>query len=150
MRSAPHWKGGGVVFGPHPRDFYKGFPKKMRRKALLSALSSRVSDGSFMVVEDFGITQAKTKEALALLTALNIQEKKVLVVLDTPTDELVRAFRNLPKVLLTTVESVGTYDVLDAECILTSRTAALRLQEVKQQPFGVDRWVAKQQEGGVA
>lgn len=148
MRSAPHWKGGGVVFGPHPRDYSLSFPKKMRRKALLSALSVKAAADKIIVVEDFNIADAKTKQAIALLTALALLDSKLLVVFDQPTEEAVLAFRNLPNVYLTTVEMLGTYDVLTAENLLFTRSSIERLQELKQQPVGIARWMAYQQEEG--
>ncbi|MHB9133404.1 MAG: 50S ribosomal protein L4 [Armatimonadota bacterium] len=151
MRSAPHWKGGGVVFGPHPRDFSQSFPKKMRRKALLSALSARLTDGAFLVIEDYGFDQPKTKQASALLAAFGVMQKKVLVVLDDPNNAtVVLAFRNLPNVKITSAEMLGTYDLLDADHILFTRASITHLQELKQQPIGIARWMAKGQEGGAA
>ncbi|MHB9023687.1 MAG: 50S ribosomal protein L4 [Armatimonadota bacterium] len=148
-RAAPHWKGGGVVFGPHPRDYSQSFPKKMKRKALLSALSARMVDEAFVVIEDFGFTEPKTKNALELLKALHLAEqRKVLVVLDEPTDAVVLSFRNLPNIAMITVEMLGTKDILDADTLLITRAGILRLQELKQQPIGIARWMKKQQEGG--
>ncbi|HEY3380077.1 MAG TPA: 50S ribosomal protein L4 [Armatimonadota bacterium] len=150
MRSAPHWKGGGIAFGPHPRDYSVSFPKKMRRKALLSALSSKLTSESITVVEHFGITEAKTKQAIALLSALQLSGKKLLVVLDEPTEALVLAFRNIPNVYLTTVEMLGTYDVLSTDRLLFTQAGITLLQELKQQPIGMARWMANQQQGGAA
>jgi len=156
MRSAPHWKGGGVAFGPHPRDFGLDFPKKMRRKALLCALSLKASAEAITVVENYGITDPRTKSATALLQALNIAGKKVLVVLDEPKDEQefdrVKAeflsFRNLPNLVgITSPSMVGTYDVLTSECLLFTRAGIEHLQELKQQPIGIARWMANQQGG---
>lgn len=153
MRSAPHWKGGGVVFGPHPRDYRLDLPKKMRRKALLCALSARVTDGVFTVVDDFGIQQGKTKEAIALLTALQLATTKKLVVVISEYDEMIaRAFRNLPNVIsITNPEGLGTLEVLHANRLLFTRDSLVRLQALKQEPVGVARWQAKQDaEGGAA
>lgn len=148
MRSAPHWKGGGIVFGPHPRDYSKAFPKKMRRKALLSALSVKAAGEAIVVVESFGIDAPKTKNGVALLKALGLLDtKKVLIVLDEPTAATVLSFRNLPNVMLTTVETVGTYDVLNADRLLFTRKGIEFLQELKQQPVGIARWLANQQGG---
>jgi large subunit ribosomal protein L4 len=147
MRSAPHWKGGGVVFGPHPRDYVLAFPKKMRRNALLCALSARTAEGAITVVEDFGLTQPKTKDALALLTALNLAATKLLIVLDDPSEGIVYSFRNLPNVFMTTVEMLGTYDILTAKHLLFSRSSIQLLQTIKQQPIGIAGRLAAQQRG---
>jgi large subunit ribosomal protein L4 len=144
MRSAPHWKGGGIVFGPHPRDYSLSLPKKMKRQALLSALSVKAGGNAIVVVEDFGLTVAKTRNAVALLQALHIQDKRVLVVLTEVSAPVVLSFSNLPNINLITVEMLGTYDVLKADCLLFTRSGIERLTEIKQQPLGIARWMAKQ------
>lgn len=146
MRSAPHWKGGGVAFGPKPRDYSRSMNKKMRRKALLSAISAKVAADEVRVIDAFGFTQPKTKDAKALLHALGLDGKKVLVVLDQVTEEIVLSFRNLPKLYMTTVEMLGTYDVLHADVLLFTRAGIELFQELKQQPLGAARWQAA--EGG--
>jgi len=148
MKSAPHWKGGGIVFGPHPRDYSVSLPKKMRRKALLSALSSRIAEDAVIIVDRFMFTAPKTREAAAVLTALHILDKKVLVVLDEITDNVGLSFRNLPNVAMTTIASLGTYEVLLADRLLFTRQSIEALQALKQQPLGIARWIANQ--GGVA
>lgn len=150
-RSAPHWAGGGVVFGPHPRDYSKAFPKKMRRRALLSALSVKAAGEQIFVLEDFVFSAGKTQLALALMKTMEIANRRsILVVLDDYDEVTVRAFRNLPNVLLVTSDAVGTYDVLRADCLLFSRKSIELLQQLKQQPLGIDRWISEQSEGGAA
>ncbi|HOF87656.1 MAG TPA: 50S ribosomal protein L4 [Armatimonadota bacterium] len=150
MRSAPHWKGGGIAFGPHPRDYDQGLPKKMRRKALLSALSARVADAHVVVVESFGLAAPKTREAVKLLGALGLAGvRRLLVVLDDAGDEAILAFRNLPNVQLTTAQMLCTYDVLCAERLLFTRGSLERFQELKQQPVGPRR-LPITAEGGAA
>lgn len=148
MRSAPHWKGGGIVFGPHPRDYSQSLPKKMRRKALLSALSVKAAAGGITVIDAFNFETPKTKDAMNLLAALKLTGKKVLVVFDELTEATFLSFRNIPNVDMTTIDMLGTYDVLSAETLLFSRSSIEALQELKQQPLGISRWVAKQQQGG--
>ena len=157
MRSAPHMKGGGVVFGPHPRDYSVSFPKKMRRKALLSALSVKATGEAIVLLENYGINEPRTKSVTALFTAFDLTKKKVLVVLDEPKDEqdLARvnaewlSFRNLPNVIgITTPSTLGTYDVLCADRLLITRDGIACLQELKQQPLGMARWMARQQQEG--
>lgn len=144
MRSAPHWKGGGVVFGPHPRDYGKAFPKKMKRRALLSAISARTADGALLVVEALGMTTPKTKQALQLLQALDLTQRKVLVVVDQATAGEALSFRNLSQVLMTTAEMLGTYDILNADRLLFTRAGLEMFIALKQQPLGAARWMAKQ------
>lgn len=147
MRSAPHWKGGGVAFGPTPRDYSLGLNKKMRRKALLSAISAKVADEKVKVVDTFGMSQPKTKDAAALLKALGLDGKKVLIVLDQITEEIVLSFRNLPRVYMTTVNMLGTYDVLHADTLLFTRAGIEMFQALKQQPFGAARRMMAAQGG---
>lgn len=148
MRSAPHWKGGGIVFGPHPRDYSVSFPKKMRRKALLSALSAKAADGEMLVVDNLSFEQPKTKQAAAMLKALSLHDKKVLVVLDEFTPEVVLSFRNLPNIVdVVTPDAVGTYDLLTSDCVLFTRASLDELTALKQQPLGAAAWAAKQQGG---
>ncbi len=147
MRSAPHWKGGGVVFGPHPRDYSLSLPKKMRRKAILSALSVKTAGNAIVVVENFGLTAIKTRQAATLLQALKIEDRRVLVVLDEVTDAIVLSFSNLPNINLVTVEMLGTYEVLKADRLLFTRAGIVRLTELKRQPLGIARWMAKHDSG---
>lgn len=149
MRSAPHYKGGGVVFGPHPRDYSMSLPKKMRRAALLSALTVKANDNGIILVKAFTFEEAKTRHAAAVLSALKINEKKrVLLVVRSweQDDSTVRAFRNLANVDIITAEMLGTYDVLSASCLLFDQASLEMLQDLKQQPLGILRWMAKQQQ----
>lgn len=108
---APHWTGGGVAHGPKPRDYSQRTPKKMKRLALRSALSARASEEAIMVVEPIEWAPAKTKQAVALLSAMGAGGKTLLVL--NKTDESAhRAFRNLPNVLIAEPGHITTYDVL--------------------------------------
>jgi large subunit ribosomal protein L4 len=146
-RCAPHMKGGGVVFGPHPRDYRQSLPKKMRRAALLSALSSKVAEGAVIVVDSFAINSPKTKDAVAFLKAINATKKKVMLVLDNPTPEIVMSFRNLQNVWMTTPDMLGTYDVLHANTLIFSKMSIAMLEELKTSALGSERWMEKQIEG---
>ncbi len=149
MRSAPHWKGGGVAFGPHPRDYSISLPKKMRRKALLSALSAKVADGGVLIVEALEFTQPQTKAAVGVLKALQITDMRVMLVLEALNEPVMLSFRNLPNVAITTADKLGTYDVLLADRLLFTKDAIACLQELKQQPFGTARFKVTGQ-GGAA
>ena len=150
MRSAPHYKGGGVVFGPHPRDYSRSLPKKMRRAALLSALTAKAGEEQgLVVVKAFAFDDVKTRHAATLLKALKLDGRKrvLLVVRSWEEDErTVRAFRNLPNVNIITAEMLGTYDVLTASSLLFDQASLELLQDLKQQPLGIARWLAKQQQ----
>ncbi|MDQ3752630.1 MAG: 50S ribosomal protein L4 [Actinomycetota bacterium] len=120
---SPIWVGGGVVFGPKPRDYTLRVPKKMRRAALLSALASKASEGRVAVLENF--TETKTRAAAALLRQAEISGR-ILLVLD-PNDDVSatvdRAFRNLRGSAFSLYGSLSTYDVLVADAVIFTRSA---------------------------
>ena len=124
---SPIWVGGGVVFGPHPRDHSVRLPKKMRKAALRSALADKAAAGQVFILD--GFTETKTKAAAEALQAAGI-EGRVLVVLD-PADEgsriVDRAFRNLAKAAFSLVGSLSTYDVLVADALVFTASAFDRL-----------------------
>src|SRR5829696_6984016 len=94
---APHWRSGGVVFGPHPRSYHKDLPRKMRRLALRSALSAKVQDGELLVIDSMSLAAPKTKEMQAVLAQLGA-EGSALIVLAGLDPLAKRAASNLPKV----------------------------------------------------
>ena len=108
---APHWVGGGIAHGPKPRDYSQRTPKKMKRLALRSALSARASEEAVMVIEPIEWSPAKTKQAVALLSAVGA-EGKTLLVLNKTDEAAYRAFRNLPNVVISEPGHLTTYDVL--------------------------------------
>ncbi|MFB3739744.1 MAG: 50S ribosomal protein L4 [Candidatus Velamenicoccus archaeovorus] len=121
---APQWTGGGVVHGPQPRDHSMRVNKKMKRGALRSALTDALQSGKLAVVDGLSFEQPKTKEAAAVLEALGL-EGKVLLVLPGPTDTgaVEKSFRNLLNVRIAYVPSLGTYEVIAADRVLFTRTA---------------------------
>ncbi len=119
---APQWTGGGVALGPKPRSYRQRTPKKMVKAALRSALSDRFAEGKVVVLDGgFGFTEAKTKHAAALLTALGLAGR-VLVVVNRDDEVVVKAFRNLVGsrvgVQLLLVDELNAYDVLCNDWIL--------------------------------
>jgi large subunit ribosomal protein L4 len=114
---SPHWSGGGVALGPKPRKYDQKTPKKMIRLALRSALSDRAAAGKVVVVDTWGWSEPKTKDALKALTALGVSGK-VLVVVGRDDEVAVMAFRNLPEVQLLFVGELNAYDVLCNEWIV--------------------------------
>jgi large subunit ribosomal protein L4 len=121
---SPQWVGGGVAHGPKPRDYSQRTPKKMKRLALRSALSARAGAGMVKVIDRFDWETPRTKDAVALLTAVEL-DAKVLLVVARGDDVAVRSFRNLPRVKINEVGQLNTYDVLWAEAVLfTSETLA--------------------------
>ena len=118
---APQWIGGGVAHGPKPRDYSQRTPKKMKRLALRSALSARAADGQIKVVEDFGAwTEPKTKNATALLSAMGVTGKVLLLAEDHERTAM-KSFRNIDGVIASNLGQANTYDVLWAETVIMSK-----------------------------
>jgi large subunit ribosomal protein L4 len=118
---SPQWAGGGVAHGPKPRDYSQRTPKKMRRLALRSALSDRASTGNIKVVETFDVWEnPKTKQAIALLEAMEISGK-VLLIAEDHERVAIKSFRNLKHVIASNLGQANTYDVLWAETIVMSQ-----------------------------
>jgi large subunit ribosomal protein L4 len=124
---APHWVGGGVVFGPKPRDYSFKLNKKQRRLALKMALSTRAKEGKLLVVEDFGLSGIKTKDFVAFLKQLGVEDALVVV---PERDEVVeKSARNIPTVKVLAVEGLNVYDVLDHEYLIIKREALPKIEE---------------------
>ena len=128
-RSAPHWAGGGVVFGPHPLGYSQRMPAKMRRAALRGVLSSKASDGRVMVVEGFDLDEGRTRAFRGRLDGWKV-EGKVLLVLAARDQMVERASRNLGEVRVILADSLNVVDLLDADTIVFTRDALQRAQEV--------------------
>ena len=114
---APHWRGGGIVFGPQPRSYHKDLPRKMRRLALRSALSAKLQDGELIVVDSLGLQTPKTREMVALLDRLGAGGS-ALVVLAGPDEGVKRAAANLPKIRTAMPGSTNLLDVLKYRWLL--------------------------------
>ena len=127
---APQWRGGGIVFGPQPRDYSKKMNKKERRLALKSALSYKAIDSELVVVDSITMETNKTKDMLALLTKLNLVNKKVLMVVEELNDNICLSTRNLGNVKVVLPEEVNTYDVINADNMLITEKALEKLEEV--------------------
>jgi large subunit ribosomal protein L4 len=123
----PQWKGGGITFGPKPRDHSQSVPKKMKAAALRSALSVRAKDGKVLVVDGLGSEKPKTKEAVAALKSWGI-EGKVLLVLTLEDRNVAYAFRNLPHVHVLAEHQLNVYDIINADTVVFVRTAIEALQ----------------------
>jgi large subunit ribosomal protein L4 len=120
--ASPLWRGGGVVFGPKPRDFTKKVSRKTRQLALRKALSERLRAGDVVVVDDLTLTSSKTRDFIGLLSALELNGS-ALVVAHKADKNLTLASRNVPNVALTTSDSLNTYDVLRPDKLLFTRGA---------------------------
>ena len=128
-RSAPHYAGGGVVFGPHPRSYEQRLPKRMRRLALQGALTAKFSDGSIKVVEDLDMGAIKTRELVGYLVALSVSGK-VLVVEAAKDERLELSARNLPGVTVIRADSLNVVAVLDADVVLITKPSVSMMAQV--------------------
>lgn len=126
---APQWKGGGVVFAPKPRDYSYAIPKKVKRLALKSALSSKVQDQEIIVVDRLVLEQPKTKEMVKVLKNLN-SGKKTLVVIPERDEAVVRAAANIPGVKTAYVNTINVYDILNCDSFLITKEAVNKVEEV--------------------
>ena len=125
---APQWIKGGVVFAPKSRDFSKKMNDKAKKVALLSALSKKVADGEFIVVDELKVSAPKTKEMAAFAKALNL--KKAVVVMDNDNADVIRAAANLPKLSTLPLAQLSTYEVVANSKVVFTKTAVEKFQEV--------------------
>ncbi len=128
-RRAPHWAGGGVAFGPHPRGYEQKMPAKMRRAALRGVLSAKQADGALRVIEGFGLNEVRTRDVIGRLEAWKA-EGKVLVVLPARDELVERSCANLREVRVVLAHSLNVVDILEADTIIFTREALARSREV--------------------
>ncbi|NLO98169.1 MAG: 50S ribosomal protein L4 [Peptococcaceae bacterium] len=126
---SPLWRGGGIIFGPKPRDYRKKLPKKVKRLALCSALSSKVKENNLVVVDQIGFEHPKTKEMVKLLETLKVG-KKALLVLDGTEQNVQLSARNIPGVLTTRVENLNIIDLLKHDTVVFSKSSVTKTEEV--------------------
>ncbi len=127
--SAPHYRGGGVVFGPHPRSYEQRLPRKMKRLALRGALTAKLGDDQLKVIDTFGLGAIKTSELASVLRALDANGR-VLVVAPGRDENLELSARNLPKVEIILADSLNVVDLINADLVLIEQPALSRMQEV--------------------
>lgn len=120
---SPLWVGGGTIFGPRPRDYRKRLPLKMRQLARKSAYAMKAVDQQIMVVEDFTIESAKTRDVAALLRALSLEGTKTLLVVAEYDQSLWLAGRNIPTLEIREASKASTYDVLNNQMLLIQKSA---------------------------
>ena len=126
---APQWIKGGVVFAPKSRDFSKKMNASAKKAALLSALSKKVADGEFIVVDELKVTEPKTKEMAAFAKALGLN-KTALVVMDNDDVNVIRAAANLPKLETLPLAQLSTYEVVASAKVVMTKAAVEKFQEV--------------------
>ena len=125
---APQWTGGGVVFAPVPRDYEVKMNKKERRAALKSALTSKVQDNKFVVVENLALAEIKTKEMQKALTALKAE--KALVITANDDKNIVLSARNIADVKTATPSTINVYDIMKYNTVVVAKEAVATIEEV--------------------
>ena len=126
---APHWPGGGIVFGPHPRSYSKKMNKKERRLALKSALSYKVIGSELVIIDSLNIADGKTKTMVNILNDLKLNGN-ILLVVESLNENIVLATRNLPNVILLEASEINTYDVISAYVMVITSEAIKQIEEV--------------------
>lgn len=126
---SPIWVGGGAVFGPHPRDYGFSVPKKVRRAALRSALSAKVSEGLLLVVDDLAINEPKTKAMVRLLENLKAS-RSALIVTAEPDQNVIKSARNLPRVKTIAARQLNVLDLLSYDYLVMTSEALQKVEEV--------------------
>ena len=126
---ATQWRGGGIALGPQPRDYSIKMNRKERRLALLSALSYKNKEKAIVIVDNIELAGNKTKDMLNALKSLELDEKKVLVIMDELTEQVILASRNLANVLLMDPAEINVLDILNADVLLMDKQALTDVEE---------------------
>lgn len=127
---APHWVGGGVVFGPHTRSYEMKVNRKEVKLAMRSALSAKLADGELVIVKDFGFEKPCTKDAVAALKALGLEGKRITLVIGNEDVETFLSFRNIHEVNIVPVGDINTYELIDNKALVIVDTCLNRIEEV--------------------
>ena len=125
---APQWTGGGIVFAPTPRDYTIRLNKKEKRAALKSALTSRVLENKFIVVDELKLDEIKTKKFQNVLN--NLKVNKALVVVDENSDNVVKSAKNIQSVKTAYVNTINVYDILKDNTVVATKAAVANIEEV--------------------
>ncbi|MBO4636478.1 MAG: 50S ribosomal protein L4 [Clostridiales bacterium] len=127
-RSA-QYVGGGIIFGPKPRDYSYTVPKKIKRLAMKSALSTKLADNKLIVVENFDLGEIKTAKAVEALKAIKA-ESGALIVTEEKNDQVILSARNIPDVKTAVVNTINVFDILKYDSFVVTKAAAEKIQEV--------------------
>lgn len=126
---APQWTGGGVVFAPKPRDYSYVIPKKVRRLALKSVLSSKVQNEDMIVLDALSMEAASTKKAIEILKNIGAKEKAIVLVADG-SETVRKSFHNIPKVATLALGEINVYDLLKYDTVVLTKEAVKKIEEV--------------------
>ena len=122
--------GGGRIFGPRPRNYHFKLNIKLKRLARKSAFAFQAKNDGLMIIEDFNFTAAKTKDFKSLISALNLDNQKVLMILGESTDNVYLASRNLNKIKVVTADSFNTYDILNAKKVVLLESSVNKIENI--------------------
>ena len=126
---APQWRHGGIALGPKPRSYKYSLNKKVKRLALKSALSSKVIDNNFIILDKLFIDEYKTKRMIEILSNLNI-DTKTLIVMAGPDDKVKKSTANIPKVNTTLINTLSVYDILNHDKVIIVKDAVEKIQDI--------------------
>lgn len=122
--------GGGRIFGPRPRNYHFKLNIKLKRLARKSALAYQAKNDGLMIIEDFNFTAAKTKDFKSLMSALKLDDQKVLMILGESTDNVYLSSRNLNKIKVVTADSFNTYDILNAKKVVLLESSINKIENI--------------------
>ena len=125
---SPQWTGGGVVFAPVPIDYSFKLNKKEKRAALKSALTSRVQENKFLVLDELKLDEVKTKKFQAILD--NLKVSKAIVILEEDDKNVILSARNIPDVITASANTINTYDIMKYATVITTKGAVAKIEEV--------------------
>lgn len=126
---SPIWRGGGVVFGPHPRDYRFTIPKKMRKAGIRMALTIKAKENKLQIVDNFNLSEIKTKKMLEILKNLNV-ERNALIVVDGKNEILRKSLKNIENVKLINVLDLNVFDVLKYDKIIMTLAGLRKVEEI--------------------
>ena len=126
---SPLWKGGGTIFGPHPKDWHYQLPKKIKRLALIFSLNAKLNDDRITVIDAFKLESHKTKELAGILKNLKLDTEKIIVISKEADEKLKMAGRNIENILLCPIEDINAYQVLVANRVLVEKAALEKIQK---------------------
>ncbi len=125
-----HWRGGGLAFGPKPRDFSMRLPKKTKRLALKSALSAKAAASEIVLLEDFVMAETSTKKLAGIIGSLGLGDGRILLVVKEADTHLLRSARNIKNVKVELARELNTYDLLHADQVVMTEGAVKMVEEV--------------------
>lgn len=126
---APQWRHGGIVFAPKPRSYKYSLNKKVKRLAIKSALSAKLTDNEIVIIDSIKMDEYKTKTIIKMLDSIN-SSSKALIVLPDSDRKVINSIRNIPKVSSTRADSINTYEILNAGKLILSRDSLVKIEEV--------------------